>query len=105
VVIPDGQSSVSLEVIPFDDLLLEYTEDVILTLLPGTNYNVGSPNQARVVILDDDAGSVPGVGFTFTTSSAPTSKSPGISVSLSVTSSAPISVDYRVIGGTASTND
>ena len=105
VVIPDGSSSVSVDIIAFDDLILEPIEDVILTLLANTNYNLGSPLQARVMILDDDANSVPGVGFTFSTSSAPESQSPGISVSLSQTSSVPITVNYRVVGGTASTND
>ena len=105
VVIPNGASSVSIDVIAFDDLILEPTEDVILTLLANTNYNLGSPLEARVMILDDDANSVPGVGFTFSSSSAPESQSPGISVSLSQTSSVPITVNYRVIGGTASSND
>jgi hypothetical protein len=105
VVIPNGASSVLVDVIAFDDLILEPTEDVILTLLANTNYNLGSPLQARVMILDDDANGVPGVGFTFSSSSAPESQSPGISVSLSQTSAVPITVNYRVIGGTASTND
>ena len=105
VVIPNGASSVSVDVIAFDDLILEPTEEVILTLLANTNYNLGSPLQARVTIQDDDANGVPGVGFTFSSSAAPESQSPGISVSLSQTSSVPITVNYRVIGGTASTND
>ena len=101
VVIPDGASSVTLYVIPFDDLALEPTEDVILTLLPSTNYNLGSPMLARVQILDDDASSIPAVGFTFSASSALESESPAISVSLSYTSAQPVTVNYRVIGGTA----
>ena len=101
VVIPDGASSVTVDVIPFDDLALEPTEDVILTLLPTTNYNLGSPMQARVQIQDDDASSVPAVGFTFSASSGLESESPAISVSLSYTSSVPVTVNYRVIGGTA----
>jgi hypothetical protein len=105
VVIPNGASSVSIDVIAFDDLIYEPTEDVVLTLLANTNYNLGSPLQARVEITDDDANSVPGVGFTFSSSSAPESQSPGISVSLSQTSSVPITVNYRVIGGTASASD
>ncbi|MGI8966813.1 MAG: Calx-beta domain-containing protein, partial [Limisphaerales bacterium] len=104
-VIPDGASEVTIEVIPFDDLYLEYTETVMLNLIANTNYNLGSANRATVNILDDDASSVPAVGFTFTTSSAPESDSPGVSVSLSATSTMPISVDYRIIGGTASSND
>jgi hypothetical protein len=105
VVIPDGASSVTLDVIVFDDLHVEPTEDIILTILSSTNYNIGSPGQATVQITDDDANSVPAVGFTFSTSSAEENKSPGISVSLSSTSSVPITVDYRIIGGTASNND
>ena len=101
VVIPDGASSVSFDLIVFDDLHQEPTEDVILTLLPSTNYNLGSPNQAKVTIADDDANSVPAVGFCFAASSAPESQSPGVAVSLSATSTVPIMVDYRVIGGTA----
>jgi hypothetical protein len=101
VVIPDGASSVALDVIVFDDLQIEPTENIIVGILPSTNYNVGSPSQATVTIDDDDATSVPAVGFCFATSSAPESQSPGICVSLSQTSSMPVMVDYRVIGGTA----
>ncbi len=105
VVIPDGASSVSLDLIPFDDLHVEPAEDVILTLLPGTNYSIGSPGQARVTIQDDDENAVPAVGFTFATSARFENEEPEISVSLSATSSAPITVSYRVLGGTASTDD
>jgi hypothetical protein len=105
VVIPDGSSSVTIDVIPFDDLFLEPAEDVILTLAASTNYNIGSPNQASVVITDDDSSSVPAVGFTFAGSSGLESESRGISVSLSYTSAVPITVNYKVIGGTASNND
>ncbi len=105
VVIPDGKSSVSLDLIPFDDLHVEPTEDVILTILPSTNYNIGDGQQARVTILDNDDDAVPAVGFTFPTSARLESEEPEISVSLSATSSAPITVSYRVLGGTASAND
>jgi hypothetical protein len=105
VVIPNGASSLSLEVIPFDDLHLEYDEAVLLTLLPGTNYNVGNPATERVVIVDDDLSSVPAAGFSFTTSSVEERLSPGVSVTLSWTSTAPATVEFRVIGGTAATND
>lgn len=101
VVIPDGASSVTLDVIVFDDLHLEPLEDVRVTIAPSTNYNVGSPSQARVTIKDDDANSVPAVGFSFSASSWEENQAPGLAVSLSETSSVPITVDYRVIGGTA----
>lgn len=100
-VIPDGASSVTLDVIVFDDLHVEPTEDVRVTILPSTNYNVGSPSQAQVTIEDDDPNSVPAVGFSFSALSWEESLSPGVAVSLSETSSVPITVDYRVIGGTA----
>src|SRR5262249_6401748 len=42
VVIPNGSSFVTLDVIPFDDLHQEPVEDVIITLLASTNYNLGT---------------------------------------------------------------
>ena len=101
VVIPDGSSSVTLDVIPFQDAILDPTMTVELTVLASTNYNVASPATATVDILDDGTSQTPGVGFCFTTSQYPANESPGIAVSLTVTSAAPVTVDYRVIGGTA----
>ncbi|TAK98470.1 MAG: hypothetical protein EPO07_12005, partial [Verrucomicrobia bacterium] len=105
VVIPDGASSINLDVIPFDDLHIEPVEDVRVTILPDTNYNVGPSSQARVTIQDDDGNSVPAVGFTLAASRGLESDAPAISVALSYTSSVPITVNYRVIGGTASAAD
>ncbi len=106
LVIPDGQSSVTFDLIVFDDLHKEETNEfVIVTILPSTNYNITSPGSAEVVIEDDDQNNVPAVGFCFSTSSAPENRSPGICVSLSSTSTSPVTVDYIVIGGTASPAD
>ncbi len=104
VVIPDGTSSVVLDIIAFDDLHQEPLENIILTILPSTNYNIGS-RQAQVSIADNDSNASSAVGFSFHTSSAVESKSPGIAVSLSATSTVPITVDFRVLSGTASSND
>ena len=104
VVIPDGANSVTLDVIPFDDLHLEPVETVILTLPARTNYNVGS-GQARVTIEDDEVAGVPAVGFTSGASSALESESPGLGVALSHTSAVPVTVSYKVIAGTASGAD
>jgi hypothetical protein len=101
VVIPDGSSSVTIDVIPFHDLILEPTETVILTLQTNANYYVGSPATARLKILDDGTSKIPGIGFCFATSAIVESQSPGIAVRLSQTSSVPVQVSYRVIGGTA----
>ena len=105
VVIPDGSSSLTLDVIPFHDLILEPTEDVDAD-------RAGQHELQRrlartplsVDILDDGTSKVPGVGFCFATSAFPESQSPGIAVALSITSSAPVTVDYKVIGGTAPAN-
>ena len=105
VVIPDGSSSVSLTVIPFDDLHWEETETVIVTLVASTNYNLGTPRQATVNLLDDETSGPPAVGFCFNTFAALESESPGLAVALSRTSSAPVTVQYQVIGGTASGAD
>src|SRR5204862_1900059 len=59
VIIPDGASSVTIDVIAFDDLHQEPTEDVTVSILPSTNYNVGSPGQATVNIEDNDSGNPP----------------------------------------------
>jgi hypothetical protein len=104
VVIPDGSSSVTLDVIPFHDLILEPDETVILTLPTNINYNVASSASAKVVITNDLADNIPGVGFCFVTSAISESSSPGIAVTLSQVSAVPVQVGYRVIGGTASTN-
>ena len=105
IVIPDGQSSVTFDLIAFDDLHKEPDEFVILTILPSTNYNIASPGSAVAIIEDDDANNVPAAGFSFSASSATENRSPGIAVSLSFTSASPITVDYVVIGGTASPAD
>ena len=99
VVIPDGSSSVTLTVIPFEDLFLEPTETLNLTLIASPDYNVGG-SHATVEIQDNDT-STPAVGFTFATMAALESESPGLPVGLSHTSTAPVMVQYQVIGGTA----
>jgi hypothetical protein len=104
VVIPNGSSSVTLDVIPFHDLILEPAENVVLALQPNANYNVGSPGTARVEILDDRTSQVPGAGFCSAASTVVESESPGIAVALSVSWPGPVTVDYQVIGGTAPAN-
>jgi len=99
--IPDGSSSVTVNVIPFQDYVMEDTQTVILTLQSNASYNVGSPAAAQMNILDDGLSSEPGVGFCFASSAFPESESPGIAVVLSITNQVPVSVDYIVIGGTA----
>lgn len=105
VTIPEGASSTKLLVVAFDDLHCEPTEDIIVTILPSTNYNLGSEPSARVQILDDDEGSVPAVGFASASSSAPEGQARSIIVSLSRTSAEPATVSLKVVGGTARASD
>jgi hypothetical protein len=104
VVIPDGATSATLEVIPFHDLISEPDETVIVTLPTNINYNVASSASATVTITDDGTSQIPGIGFCFATSAFLENESPGIAVTLSQTSAVPVQVGYRVLSATAATN-
>ncbi len=104
VVIPDGASSVTLDVIAFHDLILEPTETVELVVQTNASYNVGSPSIATVQITDDATSQKPGVGFCFAATAFTENLSPGLAVGLSTSSSVPVTVSYHVIGGTAASN-
>lgn len=54
VVFAVGASSVPLAVDPTADAAFEDDETVIVTLIDGTDYDLGSPASATVTILDDD---------------------------------------------------
>ncbi len=101
VIIPDGSSSVAVDVIPFLNSIIELTNTVILGVLTNESYNVGSPEVATVDIVPAGSSQLPGVGFSFASSSYPETESPGIAVSLSLPASSTVSVDYMVVGGTA----
>lgn len=55
VVLPAGQTSVSIQVAPTDDTTTEADETVIITLQPDLNYTLGTTTDATVTILDNDA--------------------------------------------------
>jgi len=54
VVIGAGAASADITLTPVDDLLDESTETVVLTLLPGIDYRVASPDSATVSLEDND---------------------------------------------------
>ena len=79
VSIPAGSASVTLNVSPIDDALVEGNETVTLTLSSSSAYTIGSPSAATVTIGDND--SVPAcTSFSI----APTSASPGAAASSQV---------------------
>lgn len=55
VVIPAGQTQISLPVSPVADLMEEGDETVVFTITDAPDYDLGSPSEATVTILDDDA--------------------------------------------------
>ena len=55
VVIPAGQRSVGVKVVPLDDGPPDMTSTVILKIAPTTNYVVGLPASAGAMILDSGA--------------------------------------------------
>jgi Ca2+-binding RTX toxin-like protein len=49
-----GVSSVSIEVVPIADSLRELDESAVLSLVPGSGYNIGTPSKAVGIIRNDE---------------------------------------------------
>ncbi len=58
VVIPAGSASVTLPIDVVDDGLDENNETVLITLVAGPDYSIGSPSSATATITDDDSAGV-----------------------------------------------
>ena len=58
ITFPAEVSSINLDIEPFDDTLIEGDETVVITILPGTNYEVAEDNVATVVISDNDVADI-----------------------------------------------
>jgi len=54
VIIPEGETQAVIDVTPFDDLIAEGPEDLVLSLLNTNDYNLGAQSSDTVTI--DDAG-------------------------------------------------
>jgi putative intracellular protease/amidase len=62
--IPAGQASATVTVAPIDDLFVETSETVILTLLDADSYDLGADSAATATIISDDvAPTLPIVGI------------------------------------------
>jgi sugar lactone lactonase YvrE len=55
VTIPAGSNSAIITITPIDDELVEGSENVVLTLVESSGYEIGSGNNATVTIADNDA--------------------------------------------------
>jgi N-acetylneuraminic acid mutarotase len=88
ITIPTGASSAQLVVFPKDDSAAEGTENVVLTIIAGNGYSVGSPAGATCPIADNDSASTP----------TPTPTTQGIS-DITWTRNAPRSPEPRTEAG------
>ncbi len=109
VVIPDTFSGVNLVMTPIDDALLEGTETVTLTVLPGTGYGPDRPASATFEITDNES---PPITVGFQQASLVTSEQPSalgeyrdLPVQLSAVSANTITVNYSSAGGNAAGDD
>ena len=86
-----------------DDVMDEPNDNLVIRLQNSFGARLGSRVNHVLTILDDDVGiSVPHVAFASATqSAAEASGSVAIPVSLSTTSSVPVSIDYAITGGDA----
>ena len=111
VSIPAGQSNTTIAVAAINDIELESTELVTVTLASSANYNLGAPTVASVSILDDDAPALAVVSVSDTISSAAEPATPGqftitrtgatsaaLDVFFNVTGAAQAGVDYTALG-------
>jgi hypothetical protein len=69
IVIPVGQTSVTLPINVIDDTLVESNETVVLTLNSSTNYTLGSSTAGTVAIADNDS-ALPSITLTTTDANA-----------------------------------
>ena len=105
VVIPAGASNATVTISAGDDSFHENTENVILQLLPSTNYNLGSRIVGTVTISDNDPNGLPAVGFVLRTSSVLESATYAyVPVAISAnpaTNKSPVVMEYHITGGSA----
>ena len=64
VTIPASSATATINVTPIDDVLVEGTETVILTLRANAAYTMGTPGKAMVTITDSDSAPLPAVSIT-----------------------------------------
>jgi K319L-like, PKD domain/PKD domain/Calx-beta domain len=115
VSIPAGATSMAVAVTPLRDNLVEASETVVLTILPGTGtaYRLGSPSSATVSIADDppvvavvvtdpdaaEAGQVPGIVAFARTGGDPDAP---LNVFFTRSGTATNGADYASLGGAVS---
>ena len=109
VTIPDTLGGVDATFTPIDDALVEGTETVTVTVLPGAGYGPEAPASATLYLADNET---PPISVGFTTATSATTEAPGalgefrdIAVTLSAASADEVTVEYTSGGGTAAGDD
>lgn len=98
-VFPAGVTSIVLTVTPIDDTIRESSERVMVSLVPNSQYSLGTVGPVIVTITDNDSNATPAVGFSMAASQGLESDvSVGIHLHLSGTASGTVSVNYAVTG-------
>ncbi|MBL9135323.1 MAG: PKD domain-containing protein, partial [Verrucomicrobiales bacterium] len=105
ILIPAGQSQVSITVTPIDDNRREDDETIDLELLPDPSYTLGQPSGAEVKLLDN-GDAQPAVGFMLLNSRGPESQEQAnlvvrISGNPDEGDDKAVAVAWEVLGGTA----
>ncbi|MBM4096807.1 MAG: hypothetical protein FJ261_08540 [Planctomycetes bacterium] len=103
VTIPAGQASAYIEILPIDDILVEPSESVVVTVAAGTGYTIGAIARGEVVIASDDLPALPSVSM------AAASVAEGntgavrmfFTLTLSARSTVPVKVRWATENGTA----
>ncbi len=105
-VIPANALSVTVPVLPLDDLLVEPTETVILTLVSDPSYFLGDGRTATVYILDNDTNTPPTVALTAPAGGSSFKDPSGISLTADAADSDGIvtRVDFYVNGSLLATD-
>ncbi len=99
--IPAGSSTATITITPIPDAIAEPDENVVLTLTVGGTYRAAPAASSATVTIGNGPPPV-NVGFTATASAVSENISPAfISVSLSASYPAPVTVHYAPTGGTA----
>ncbi|MBE7490830.1 MAG: hypothetical protein HS108_03560 [Planctomycetes bacterium] len=101
----DTETQVTITLTPIDDSTVEPVETAILTIQTGTNYNVGTPDNATLNITSDDVPSL-SVAFTGSPSEAgPTTGTYTITASTNVLSDTTINFTMSGTAAVASGTD
>ncbi|MDP2602186.1 MAG: Calx-beta domain-containing protein [Deltaproteobacteria bacterium] len=102
VTIPASSATATITAAPIDDVLVEATETVILTLRTNTAYTMGTPGKAMVTITDSDSAPLPTVSITANQPDASESGSTAgqFTVTRTGITASDLTVTYT-IGGTA----